>query len=66
MANSSMNKDELLDYVDQLEAENADLQDQLDSIADIVAGPPADEDTDDDDTDVDDDDAVANAADDTY
>jgi hypothetical protein len=51
VANSSMNKDELLDYVDQLEAENADLQDQLDAIADIVSPTPADDDTGDDHSD---------------
>ena len=40
------NKD-LEDRVDELEQENAELQDQLDTIADIVA--PADEDEDEDD-----------------
>jgi hypothetical protein len=57
MANANMSKDELLDYVDQLEAENSDLQDALDSIADIVAAPSGDDDTADGD-------AEDNAADD--
>jgi hypothetical protein len=45
MANvaDSRTKADLLDEIDQLEQENADLQDQLDAIADIVV-PPADED----------------------
>jgi hypothetical protein len=50
-------KAELLDEIDQLHQENADLQDQLDAIADIVA--PSDntgDDEGDDDDDQDDDD----------
>ena len=47
-------KSELLDYVADLESENSDLQDMLDSISDIVAGP-SDTDSDDDDYDSDDD-----------
>ena len=63
MANANMSKDELLDYIDELESENSDLQDALDSIADIIALPtPADDDTDTDGDDADDDDAVDNAA----
>jgi len=34
VANANMSKDELLDYIDELESENSDLQDALDSIAD--------------------------------
>ena len=63
MANSNMSKDELLDYVDELEAENSDLQDALDSIADIVAAPSGDDDPADGD-DTADGDAEGNAADD--
>ena len=48
VANSNMSKDELLDYIDDLETENSDLQDQLDAIQDIVSPPPADDDSDDD------------------
>ena len=63
VANANMSKDELLDYIDELESENSDLQDALDSIADIVASPtPADDDTDTDGNDADDDDAVDNTA----
>ena len=63
VANANMSKDELLDYIDELESENSDLQDALDSIADIVALPtPADDDTDTDGDDADDDDAVDNTA----
>jgi hypothetical protein len=51
MANANMSKDELLSYIDDLEAENSDLQDTLDSIADLVAGPPADGDEDGNDQD---------------
>jgi hypothetical protein len=63
VANSNMSKDELLDYVDELEAENSDLQDALDSIADIVAAPSGDDDPADGD-DTADGDAEGNAADD--
>jgi len=49
----TMTKSELLDYVADLESENSDLQDMLDSISDIVAGP-SDTDSDDDDYDSDD------------
>src|SRR5215471_4744620 len=63
VANSNMSKDELLDYVDELEAENSDLQDALDSIADIVAAPSGDDDMADSD-DTADGDAEGNAADD--
>ena len=62
MANANMSKDELLDYIDELESENSDLQDVLDSIADIVSPPAAADDTD-DDSDSDDDDAVDNFSD---
>jgi hypothetical protein len=63
VANANMSKDELLDYIDELESENSDLQDALDSIADIIALPtPADDDTDTDGDDADDDDAVDNTA----
>ena len=55
-------KQDLLDEIDELQQENADLQDQLDAVADIVAPP---DDTGDDDDD-DDSDVVSNAADDTY
>ena len=49
-------KAELEGRIDELEQENADLQDQLDAIADIVA--PADEDEiEDEDSDSDDDDS---------
>jgi hypothetical protein len=47
----SMSKSELLDYVSDLEQENSDLQDSLDTIADIVAGPVEDDDGDDSDDD---------------
>ena len=47
MANGNMSKDELLDRIDELEAENSDLQDALDAVADIVA--PADDDPEQDD-----------------
>ena len=49
MANNKWSKDELVDRIDELESENSDLQDTLDSIADIVSPPPAGDDTDDDD-----------------
>lgn len=55
MANGSMTKDELLDRIDELENENADLQDQLDAIADIVSPPAEDEGDDDSDDDSDED-----------
>jgi hypothetical protein len=41
-------KSELLDAIDELQQENADLQDQLDAIADIVAPPDEDDQNDDD------------------
>ena len=41
-------KQDLLDEIADLQAENQDLQDQLDAIADIVS-PPEEEDEDDDD-----------------
>ena len=63
MANANMNKDELLDYIGELESENSDLQDALDSIADIVAAPSGDDDPADGD-DTADGDAEGNAADD--
>jgi len=44
----SRTKNELLDEIDQLHQENADLQDQLDAIADIVAPPEEEGDEDDD------------------
>lgn len=47
MANSSWSKDDLLARIGELESENADLQDALDSIADI-ASPAMDEDEDED------------------
>jgi hypothetical protein len=62
MANVNMSKDELLDYIDELESENSDLQDTLDSIQDLIS--PAADDTDDDDDDGDD--SVSNVADDAY
>ena len=63
VASANMSKDELVDYIDELESKNSDLQDALDSIADIVVSPtPADDDTDADGDDADDDDAVDNAA----
>ena len=63
MANANMSKDELLDYIDELESENSDLQDTLDSIQDLISPPtPADDDTDTDDDDADDDDAAVNTA----
>jgi hypothetical protein len=37
-------KEELLDRIDELEAENETLQDQVDSIADIIEGEEEDED----------------------
>jgi hypothetical protein len=40
---------ELLERIDQLESENEDLQEQLDSIADIVAPPGGDTEEEDDD-----------------
>src|SRR5215475_9922562 len=40
-------KQDLLDEIDDLKAENQDLQDQLDAIADIVS-PPEEEDEEDD------------------
>ena len=52
MANggNGRSKTELLDEIDDLKAENQDLQDQLDAIADIVS-PPEEEDEEDDDDD---------------
>ena len=61
VANANMSKDELLDYIDELESENSDLQDTLDSIQDLISAPAADDDTDTAD-DADDDDAAVNAA----
>lgn len=58
MARRVKTKEELQDEIDDLKAENEDLQDQLDSIADIVA--PAEEDDDygdEDDEDEEEDDA---------
>src|SRR6516162_2805634 len=46
VANANMSKDELLDYIDELESENSDLQDALDSIADLISAPATDDDTD--------------------
>jgi hypothetical protein len=40
---------ELLDEIDQLERENADLQDALDSIADIISSPTDEDEVQDDD-----------------
>jgi hypothetical protein len=37
-------KEELLDRIDELEAENETLQDQVDSIADIIEGEEEDDD----------------------
>jgi hypothetical protein len=51
MANGGGNgrtKQDLLDESDDLRAENQELQDQLDAMADIVS-PPEEEDEDDDD-----------------
>jgi hypothetical protein len=45
VANANMSKDELLDYIDELESENSDLQDTLDSIQDLVSPPADDDDT---------------------
>ena len=39
-------REELLDRIDELEAENEMLQDQVDSIADIVEGEEEEEDDD--------------------
>ena len=61
VANANMSKDELLDYIDELESENSDLQDTLDSIQDLISAPATDDDTDTAD-DADDDDAAVNAA----
>ena len=61
MANANMSKDELLDYIDELESENSDLQDTLDSIQDLISAPATDDDTDTAD-DADDDDAAVNTA----
>lgn len=47
-------KAELEAQIDDLEAENQDLQDQLDAIADIVGGGDQDDDDDSDDDDADD------------
>jgi len=49
MARRTKTREELQDEIDGLKAENQELQDQLDSIADIVA--PADEDEDEDEDD---------------
>lgn len=40
-------KEELLDRIDELEAENETLQDQVDSIADIIEGEEEDDDPED-------------------
>jgi hypothetical protein len=40
-AEMARTKQELLDEIDELTQENADLQDQLDAVADIVAPPAA-------------------------
>ena len=61
VANANMSKDELLDYIDELESENSDMQDTLDSIQDLISAPATDDDTDTAD-DADDDDAAVNAA----
>ena len=53
MARRTKTREELQDEIDDLKTENAELQDQLDSIADIVS--PADEDEDEDDDNGDDD-----------
>jgi hypothetical protein len=37
-------REELLDRIDELEAENETLQDQVDSIADIIGGEDEDDD----------------------
>ena len=63
VANANMSKDELLDYIDELESENSDMQETLDSIQDLISPPVADDSDDDDD---DGDDPVSNAADDAY
>ena len=60
ISQGEFDKDELLDYIDELESENSDLQDPLDSIQDLVS-PPAADDQDEDDQDPGDD-AVDNAA----
>jgi hypothetical protein len=44
-------KQDLLDEIADLQADNQDLQDQLDAIADIVSGPEEEEEDDDDDDD---------------
>jgi len=62
VANANMSKDELLDYIDELESENSDLQDTLDSIQDLILAPATDDDTDTADDADDDDDAAVNAA----
>jgi hypothetical protein len=53
MANGNgRTKQDLLDEISDLQAENQDLQDQLDAIVDIVAPPDEeDDDVDDDDQD---------------
>lgn len=48
MARPTKTREELQDEIDDLKAENQGLQDQLDSIADIVAPTDEDEDEDDD------------------
>ena len=40
-------REELLDRIDELEAENETLQDQVDSIADIIEGEEEDDDAED-------------------
>jgi hypothetical protein len=57
MANggNSKTKAHLLDEIDQLQQENADLQSALDAVYDIIA-PPDEEDEEDEDDDVDGDD----------
>jgi hypothetical protein len=44
-------KQDLLDEIADLQAENQDLQDQLDAIADIVSPPEEEDEEDDDDAD---------------
>ena len=54
MANGGIDprsKSELLDYIDELEAENSDLQDALDAVADIVSAPEEEDEEDSDDDD---------------
>ena len=54
MANGGGNgrtKQDLLDEIADLQAENQDLQDQLDAIADIVSPPEEEEEDEEDDAD---------------